>query len=267
MKKAIFISLILALAILFCSCSILTPIVDPTSTGTNEVPSSTATATSPSTDATATAPQHSDIYLPKYTVTQIIKYFKEIVLNMEFTDNPDAAALVQKWMVPINYRIYGQTTDEDMITLNTLFAQLNEVDGFPGIYEAEEGAIENLSIYFMDRAGFNESFANVVHGEDAYGAAQFWYYTATNDIHTGRIGYRTDLAQEVRTSVILEEIINVLGISDTVLRPNSIVYQYSDANTELSNVDWVIVKLLYNRAIECGMNTDQCTKIIKELYY
>ena len=59
----------------------------------------------------------------------------------------------------------------------------------------------------------------------------------------------------------------MLGISDTVLREDSIVYQYSDTNTVLSDVDLVILKLLYNPNIQCGMDISACKKVVEELYF
>ena len=107
----------------------------------------------------------------------------------------------------------------------------------------------------------------MLQGDYATGATQFWYYTNTNDIYTARIGYRTDISQEERNSILIEEIVNTLGITDTVLRTDSIVYQYSDENLALSDVDWIILKLLYDPAIRCGMDFDSCSRIIPELYY
>ena len=54
---------------------------------------------------------------------------------------------------------------------------------------------------------------------------------------------------------------------DTELRTDSVVYQFSDENTSLSEIDIVILKLLYNEEIQCGMNFDSCAEIINKLYY
>ena len=212
-------------------------------------------------------PEHTDLYIRDYTVEQVLEYFEEVVLNMEYTDGTGDVTVVQKWFAPIYYRINGNPTDEDMSVLNTLFSQLNEISGFPGIYPASDGELETLTIGFFDADDFNAAFSEMLNNEDAYGAAQFWYYTATNEIYTANIGYRTDIDQESRTSVLLEEIVNVLGLSDTVLRTDSIVYQYSNDNTALSDMDWLILKLLYSSKIKGGMDFNRCSEIIKELYY
>ena len=59
----------------------------------------------------------------------------------------------------------------------------------------------------------------------------------------------------------------MLGITDTILRPDSIVYQYSDDNLQMSDVDWVIFQILYNTQIKGGMNRDECWEIFCQLYY
>ena len=110
------------------------------------------------------------------------------------------------------------------------------------------------------------SFSTFLNGEDAYGANQYWYYTDTNEIYTANVGYRTDIDQSTRTSVLIEEIINMLGVSDTVLRTDSIVYQYSNDNLALSDEDWLILKLLYHPAIRPGMGAEECQRILAEIY-
>ena len=107
----------------------------------------------------------------------------------------------------------------------------------------------------------------MINGEEADGAVQFWFYNATHNIHTGNIGYRTDIDQSIRNSVLVEEIINLLGITDTVLREDSITYQYGSDVTELSDVDWVILRLVYDARMQCGMTREECAQILAELYY
>lgn len=282
MRKGLYLALSILLAVLLCACT-GTAGNDPTPP-TYEEPSTvdpgneTTETTEPTTEVTEpeetepeetepTEPEHSELYLPEYAPQQIIAYFEEVVLHSEYTDGSGNPALIQKWVMPISYRIYGTPTEEDLAVLENLFAQLNEIPGFPGISPAEDGCFDNLAISFLNPDAFRNEFSDVVHGEEAFGAVQYWYYDDLNEIYSARIGYRTDLEQVIRNSVLVEEIINGLGISDTVLRTDSIVYQYSDDNLAPSDVDWVIVKLLYDPAIQCGMNLEECTAVIETLYY
>lgn len=251
MKKSLLFGLIMALILCLCACR-------GSDIQINE-------QTQPeSTSGTVT---HSPLYLADHKPDQIWKYYEEIVFDMEYSSGAGDCSLVQKWINPIYYHVNGYPTDEDLTVLTNLFEQLNTIDGFPGIYAADNQESANLTVSFLDADSFWDTFALSVKGEDAYGAATFEYNNKSNEIHTANVGYRTDLDQDTRTSVIMEEIVNMLGVSDTVLRENSIVYQYSNDNVVLSDVDWVILKLLYSSEIACGMNAESCRPIIRELYY
>lgn len=218
------------------------------------------------TEAAAVPSTTQPVYPDEDTAEQICAYFEEVVLDTEYSDGDGDTTLVQKWTAPIAYRVYGFPTEADLAVLNDLFRQLNQIPGFPGVYTAEVAGNEALQISFLEPDVFRDSFSAVVNGEDACGAAQFWYYIETNEIHTARIGCRTDIAQSERNSVLAEEIVNALGISDTLLREDSITYQYSNENTALSDVDWMLLKLLYHPQMQCGMQAEQCAEVISRLY-
>lgn len=236
-----------------------------TTESTTQATTEAAPSTAPTT--VSTAPLHTELYIVGVSTKVMLKHFNEVVLQVEYSDGTGNPSLVQKWTEPIYYCTLGNPTDEDIQVLEKLFSQLNQIEGFPGIYPAENESTSNLTLSFLAPAEFRDQFSGVVNGEDAYGATQFWYYTDSNQIYNARIGYRTDIPQEERNSILLEEIVNTLGLGDSENREDSIVYQYSNTNLQLSQVDWVILKLLYSPAIECGMDATACEAIIERLYY
>lgn len=261
MKSKLFFLLLLTFLLFLCGCSDSVQKTEIETSQETAIPAVTVPETTEST-----APLHSDRYLPEYTLEQITAYFEEVVLDIEYSDGTGNVQVVHKWMAPISYRVYGTPTEEDLAVLNSLFAELNRIPGFPGFYTAEVEGLENLSISFLEPDIFRDSYSAVVNGEDSYGATQFWYYTDSNEIYSARIGYRTDISQAERNSILVEEIINTLGISDTVQREDSITYQYSNTNTALSAVDWVLLKLLYHPDVQCGMDGEDCAVVIQGLY-
>jgi len=89
-----------------------------------------------------------------------------------------------------------------------------------------------------------------------------------NEIYYATICYSDEMRQYTRNSVILEEIYNGLGpIQDTVLREDSIIYQYFTEPQDLTDVDWLILKLLYHEDMKCGMDAEACEQVIRKLYY
>ena len=207
---------------------------------------------------------HSSIYSENYTVEEVIAAFDEVVLASEYSSGDGNPALVQKWDGPIYCKITGYR-DSDLVILENLFNELNAVEGFPGIYQGEHYYQVTIDFYanddeFLDHMGH-------IAGINVDGAVEYWYDTELNFIYEGSIGYKDKMDEDIRKSVLIEEVINMLGITDTETREDSITYQYSSTNMELSEMDWIIVKLLYNEEIKTSMNAEECHEIIKKLYY
>ncbi|MBQ6852182.1 MAG: DUF2927 domain-containing protein [Oscillospiraceae bacterium] len=253
------------LVLLFCLCAC------GTGNGTDE--SQSVSASDETTESTgkqeSQKPEdlHTPFYIEGLSADQVVKYFAEVVLDAEYSTGEGNVHVVQKWTAPIRFTISGEATQADRDKLETLFAQLNAVEGFPGIEAAIQPIAANLMLNFYNREDFQTYFGRIVNYEDADGAVEYWYYNETNSIYTATVGYRTDIEQYTRNSVLLEEVINGLGITDTNLREDSITYQGFSQTQELSEIDWLIVRLLYHPDIKCGMDLEQCREVIEKLYY
>ncbi len=206
-------------------------------------------------------PLHSKLYVPGLDVEDVINYFNEVCLDGEIIYSGDPS-FVQKWVSPIKYSLNGEMTEEDRMFLNKFCDYLNTIEGFPGIsYSANDF---NLQIFFCNQDDMMDLMGEDLARND--GAVTFWY--DNNMIHDGIICYRTDIEQLVRNSVIIEEIYNVLGpIQDTLLRHDSIIYSGYSTPQWLTEIDELILKILYNPKIKCGMNSEECGRVIRELYY
>ena len=72
----------------------------------------------------------------------------------------------------------------------------------------------------------------------------------------------------MRNSVLQEEIYNGLGpIQDTLLRPDSLIYQNYAEPQAMTQVDELLLKLLYHPDIQWGMDAQACEAVIRNLYY
>ena len=261
--KKIFLFMLLG-TLLFCSSCKKDEVVSEPDVPKDEVVSKPVI---PEEEEAIIEEKHSKLYIEGYSVEDVLKYFNEVVLNTEYTTGSGDITLVQRWDIPIRYQVVGDFTEKDMTSLKGFFAELNKVEGFAGANEATEDEFPNLYIYFEGREAFDDRYMDFLQNEYADGATRYWYYTETNDIYEGTIGYCTDMGDDVKESVLLEELVNCLGLGDTTLREDSIVYQYGSSVTKLSEMDWLIIKLLYNPRIRCGMDVAQCEEVIRELYY
>ncbi|MBR5490872.1 MAG: DUF2927 domain-containing protein [Oscillospiraceae bacterium] len=208
-------------------------------------------------------PRHSPYYIEGLDADTLIAYFAEVCLDTEFGDK-QGASVVQKWTQPIYYTIYGTPTGRDMEVLNTYLAQLNSIEGFPGMYPAPYDYMSNLEMYFVDE----EEMINLL-GSDfwgSWGGVTYWY--SFNEIYTEIICQRVDIPQYYRDSIIIEEIYNGLGpVQDTEVRYDSVIYQWSNENFTMSKEDILILEMLYHPDMKPGFSYEQCAALIRELYY
>ena len=251
---------ILLCLLLLTGCAAKGPEPTEAAPAVTELP--TAIATTAPTEAPS-LPPHSQLYVPGAEAEDVITFFNEVCLNAEFVNSGDPCRL-QRWNGPITYRIYGEPTEDDLAKIREFTGWLNTLFGFPGIYEAGEGEYANLQLHFCDQQTMvglmGEHFTNMD------GAVTFWY--EEDVIYDAIICIRTDLDQYLRNSVILEELYNGLGpIQDTALRPDSIIYAEFSEPQSLTDIDELILKLLYHPELKCGMDAAQCEAIIRKLYY
>ena len=263
MKK---LCLIFVLCLTLTACARSAGIPETTAPVCTTVPAETSVPlTEPATapiEETA-APVHSDLYIPGLSVEDVILYFNEVCLDAEFTNSGDPSHL-QKWDTPISYHVYGSPTQEDLSVLAEFAGFLNGIVGFPGITQTDDPLAANLAFHFCTQQEMlglmGDSFT------DMDGAVTFWY---DNDrIYDAIICCRTDLDQTLRNSVILEELYNSLGpIQDTLLRPDSVIYAEFSQPQALTEIDELILKLLYHSQLLCGMDAGECDAVIRQLYY
>ena len=276
MKKALVYMLVacLVLTALFSGCG-MRPEKPAAPTATAEpavTPSPTATPTATPTSSPAPTvvpsatptpmPEHSPLYCG-YSVEDVILYFNEVCLDSEYFDSGDPS-FVQKWTAPISFMVHGSYTQTDYEVLTGFVSQLNDVYGFPGMEECWDESQSNLDIYFCSEQELKD---RMDFGDNLDGAVTFWY-DGMNQIYDAIICIRHDIDQNIRSSVILEEIYNGLGpIQDTAMREDSIIYQYGSEVLALSDMDWLLLKLLYHPDMLCALDPVQAESILRTLYF
>ena len=240
------------------------PTTEPTAEPTTE-PTTEPTAeptTEPATEATL--PEHSSLYIPDLSVEDVILYFNEVCLDAEFNDGGDPK-VIQKWGSPIGYLIQGDATEADLEVLEGFVAWLNEMEGFPGLYPVEELFLADLQIHFCSYHDMLDIMGDQFEGCD--GCVTFWY-GGNNEIYDATICYVNTIDQYIRNSVILEEIYNGLGpVQDTWLREDSLIYAGYSEPQALTEIDELILKLLYHPDMKPGMTRGEAETVIRKLYY
>ena len=93
-------------------------------------------------------------------------------------------------------------------------------------------------------------------------------YTYTNyTIHSGEIAIATDVTnQKQRNHLMREELIGLLGLrNDHELYKDSILYQAWTETQTLSEVDWLMMNMLYHPDLTPGMSLNTACDILYRL--
>ena len=241
-----------------------TPAAESTET-TGLQPLVTATTSQPATQPEEPEkPAHSPLYISGVETDDMIRWFDEVCMDAEFV-NSGNATLVQKWASPVYYTLLGAPTPEDEAAVSSMASMLNGISGFPGMYQTSNPDSANLKIHFVSEDEMMNILGTNFYGCD--GGVTIWWDGA-QQIYSGVICVRTDLEQYVRNSVIKEEIYNGMGpLQDTDLRSDSLIYSGYSTPQQPTQVDKMIVTLLYNTKVRCGMNMEECNAVLRELYY
>ena len=268
MKKTF--ALLLTVFMLFSGCgtpqSEISTVPDSApSVQESTIPEDTAEDSTPAEPPTteSTLPPHSELYIEGLSTDAAILYFEEICLDAEVINSGDPSRL-QKWTSPITYQIHGNPTQQDLDMISIFSEWLNSIPGFPGMAEATDSEVAAMDIFFCSESEMAGLLGDWTWGCD--GGVTFWY--EMDEIYSATICIRTDIAQEIRNSVILEEIYNGLGpVQDTDLREDSLIWSGYSTPQWLTDEDMLLLKLLYHPDLKPGMNSEQCAAAIRKLYY
>ncbi len=198
-----------------------------------------------------------------YSAEEIISYFNETVMSSEYYDGDEPECL-RKWQAPISYFLEGNVTEEDLALIERLTGTLNEITGFPGIHAAAKEEDANLVIRILPTDEYTEYALERIGDENTDGYATGWYsgYVYSQ----GEVGICDDIDRETKNSVILEEIIQCMGIfNDSYTYPDSLFYQGFNTPQWPTDMDWLMVQLLYCPELEPGMTDEEATAVLRGL--
>jgi len=196
-----------------------------------------------------TEPAASDlISMEKFSAGAILDYFTEIAFDSEFGESSNR---LSRWEDEILYSVSGSPTEKDLELVGILVDKLNTIEGFPGIKEAENEDDVNFEILFITRAEIMETFENA--SESCKGMSEFHWNMDSSRIIRARAAIDCE-ADEERESTICEEILQSLGLAmDSFLHKDSVFYQGKCVYTRPSELDWMMIRILYHPSLRTGI--------------
>jgi len=217
---------------------------------------STTTAASSTTAATTTAPPTPSTTLAVAYPQAALDYFVEIAFGPEFGGGPRA---IRKWVHDVEIVVHGEPNAEDLATLDDVVADLNAIIETIEVRIVPSGG--NVDLYFAPEPEFSEIEPNYVPTNMGF----FWvWWDFRGNITSSRVLVSTTgLTQAERNHIIREELTQQMGLmSDSYSYSDSIFQQAWTTTQSYSELDEIMIELLYLPQVEAGMGVDQALAAI-----
>lgn len=275
MKKVIMILCLILSVVLYAGCSESNPGAEPgrkrkaasvTPTATpSPTPLPTATPTPTPTPTEVPKPEDDKIHTKEYGCTprQVLYYYMEVGLQPEYAKG-QTYNFVKKWEEPILVRVDGYPDEDDWAVMRNLFDRLNTVKGFPGIRECGDGEKPSLVIRFLPKAEYNQYAKEAIGDTATDGYSLIWFRYGV--IYDAEIGIVNELSRTNKNHVILEEIVQSLGLqNDSYSYPDSLFYQGYNEPQSPTDLDWLLVRFLYHEKVKPLMEPEEILNVASEV--
>lgn len=172
-------------------------------------------------------------------------------------------AVISKWVIPIRYKIAGETEPWLIKDIDSTFSLLKTLTGLD-IKKTEDDTEANV-LFGIGEKGTAFLSPNMAKYFTAYGGTSyktnrnFEIYRVENFVNADRYKSKADLR-----AVIKKHIVKSLGFfQSTDQVPNSIFYSRNNNKQKLDSFDSHIIKTLYLPSIKPGMTKDDVDKILQ----
>lgn len=186
-----------------------------------------------------------------------IDYFLEIALGTEYGD---VQPVIRKWRQDLKIKLMGTPSDTDMKTLDDVLKELNGIIDGVSLWEVE--GQPNVEIHFLPEEEFSQIEPNYVPLNYGF----FWVqWNGDGELTFTRILIATDelITQTVRSHLLREELTQSLGLMrDSNRYRDSIFYQGFTNTTSYSEIDKVVIEILYLDEIRTNMTEAEVRQVL-----
>ena len=188
-----------------------------------------------------------------------ISYFRDVAFGAEYGT---LSRVVRKWAGDLRIAVHGTPTAEDLEALEAVMTDLRSVMRGRRVVVVTEDP--NLNLYFAPESEFSTIDPN--YQPTNYGFFWVWWGADQKLIRSQILISSTGITQEARSHLIREEITQSLGLMNDSWRfPESIYYQGWTSTTSYTDLDFIVLEMLYRDEITAGMSEAEAIAILREL--
>ncbi len=197
--------------------------------------------------------------------TKALEAFDVCALSMEYPDAGAQQGHLIRWNEGIRIYIHGSPARKDLEMIDKMLLNLAlRVPDLPNITLVSSQERSNVQFYFVPLNQLKDYMPNYVEGNWGY------FHLNYNNwmIREAQVGIATDVTdQEARNHLIQEEFTGALGLlNDHYLYSDSILYQPWTTVQQPSEVDWLMLNILYSPLLSPGMEKNKIHSVLTEAW-
>ena len=185
--------------------------------------------------------------------------------SSEFGERTEGGPLI-RWEEPLRIYVGGNPTQEDVAFLDEFLIELSfRVPLLPPVYRVYSEDEANITVYYAPMDELDEYVTDFIEGN--WGMVTFFY--SNYCLYDAEIGIANDVTtQEDRNHIVMEEIVGGIGLgNDHYVYSDSIIYQPWSNAQQLSEVDWLMLNMVYSPVVKPGMSYEQVRGLLLPLIY
>lgn len=190
-----------------------------------------------------------------------VQGFYESAFQGEYEDTQRSATV--RWAQPISIYMKGDYTKGDVATLAVLLYDLSSnVQNLPQLSFTTKPDGANVIMSFVPYEDMDEAVTGYQEGNVGFVYVNYDNYVVTSaEIAISA----TNTSQKSRSTVIREEIVNMLGLlNDISCTHRSIICKDDKSVTNLSSIDYEMLNILYGPPMLPGTTREQAREILGE---
>ncbi len=188
--------------------------------------------------------------------TKALTVFDTCAFTVEYPGANSSQGHITRWDSSIHVYIGGNPSWQDTKLIQNFIMELQlRVPSMPNITLVSRAQDSNMQIYFVPL----NQMASYVPGYVSGNWGMFHFSYNSWRITEAQIGIATDVTnQRQRNHLIMEEIVGALGLTnDHYYYEDSIVYQPWTEVQQLSDVDWIMLNMLYSPLVYPGIQKQE----------
>ena len=189
-----------------------------------------------------------------------LECFKICAFSAEYNSpsNP-----LRRWEKTIFVYLGGNVTKDDRNEMNKFIMELaTHCPNMPNIRLVQKPENADIQIWYCPLKEMPNYVPDYVDGN--WGFFRYWN-DGLNKMTSARIAIASDKNNAAsKRHLLREELIGAFGLSsDHYLYSDSILYGEWTTVGQLSDVDWLMLNMLYDPDLKCGMSMDEACRILQ----